>query len=112
MGIFPFILVGLLPWLLIFGAAVYLVHLWKRPGPDELQRSRIQDLEDQVSLMREFLRDAMERIRRLEEVEGLRPLPPVPPSETAGGAARGEERRALPGPPGPPGTPDDEPPGG
>lgn len=98
MGIFPFILIGLLPWLLIFGAAVYLIHLWKRPGPDELQRSRIQDLEDQVSLMREFLRDAMERIRRLEEVEGLRPLPPAPPAGTTGGSAPGDERRALPGP--------------
>lgn len=61
------VLAGILPWLVLFGGAVYLIRLSKRPGPDALDRAEVQDLREQVALMRDFLRDAMERLNRLEE---------------------------------------------
>ncbi|MGD2067706.1 MAG: hypothetical protein PVI57_03405 [Gemmatimonadota bacterium] len=64
------VLAAMLPWLLLFGGAVYLIHLWKRPGPEQLHRAEVDELREQVSLMRDFIRDAMERIRRLEEGRG------------------------------------------
>jgi hypothetical protein len=63
-----YVLIGsIFPWLLLFGGAVYLIHLWKRPGPEQLQQGELNDLKEQVALMRDFVRDAMERIARLEE---------------------------------------------
>lgn len=60
-------LAAMLPWLLLFGGGVYLIHLWKKPGHEQLHRAEVDELREQVSLMRDFIRDAMERIRRLEE---------------------------------------------
>lgn len=76
MSLWIILLGGLLPWLLMFGAAVYLIQLWKRPGPDQLDRAELAELREQVSLMRDFLRDAMERIRQLENADDDPALPP------------------------------------
>lgn len=106
------VLAAMLPWLLLFGGAVYLVHLWKRPGPEQLHRAEVDELREQVSLMRDFIRDAMERIRRLEEGrvreadalpggDARLPGPPTSGSEETERPPRGRADTAPEGPPGP-----------
>jgi hypothetical protein len=65
-----YLVVAVLPWIVAFGAAVYLIHIWKQPGPDRLDRDEVRQLREEVELMRDFVRDALERIRRLEEGQG------------------------------------------
>jgi hypothetical protein len=87
-----YFLMSVLPWVVLIGGAVYLGQLWKRPGPEQLHRAEVDELREQVSLMRDFIRDAMQRIARLEE-------------ERSGGRPVGSgERPALP-------PPDADPPG-
>jgi hypothetical protein len=86
-----YILMGILPWLVIFGGAVYLNQLLRRPGPEQLHRAEVDELREEVSLMRDFIRDAMHRLARLEEER-----------ESRGALAPGEPERLSPPPsPGP-----------
>lgn len=76
MPFFFYLVVAILPWIVAFGAAVYLIHMWKKPGPDQLERNELRQLREEVELMRDFVRDALERIRRLEEGQGGERLRP------------------------------------
>ena len=65
------ILASLLPWIFLFVSALVLIRVWNQPGPSELEREELRELREEVSLMRDFLADVLERIRRLEsEAEG------------------------------------------
>ncbi|HEX9887475.1 MAG TPA: hypothetical protein VGA70_13345 [Longimicrobiales bacterium] len=85
---FVFAIGALIQFALVIGAAAFLIHFWKKPSVHQLGRGEVEELREQVSLMRDFLRDAMERIRRLEDARGL------PPMESKGDEGAGAERPA------------------
>ena len=70
------VLASIIPWVVMFALAAFVLNLVRRPGPEQLHLREVDELREEMSLMRDFLKDVIERIRRLEEWAVQRELPP------------------------------------
>ena len=114
---FFFMLAAALPWILVIVAMVWFANRIQPSRDQRLDAEDLRELREQVTLTRDFLRDASERIRRLEAAVGPERLGPgrgttgTAPGEPDPLGLGGGEEGAAGGPSGPRSPGDAAPPG-